>query len=115
MSQSCLTRRLLLAALALFFAVPGLWGQSAKKTDPKKDVKKLDLKVTLRFSVAELDPTNPGDSYVECIVRNNTEGAVDVPTNYTGGYQERVMILEAKSRWPLHLIQWAGDTKARYT
>src|SRR5262245_19024247 len=113
MPHSCLTRRLFLVALALFFALPGLWGQSAKKTDANKDEKKLDLKVTLRFSVTELDPENPGDSYVECIVHNHTQHQVRVPANYVGGYQDRHMVLQAKHRWPLTLVYWAGEKQAR--
>jgi hypothetical protein len=114
MSRCCATLRLALAVFGLSaMLAPELLGQSAQKTGAKKEENRLDIKVTLRFSVAELDPENPGDSYVECIVHNRTQRQVAVPANYVGGHEDRQMILEAKSRWPLTLVYWAGEKQAR--
>src|SRR5205807_1340548 len=62
---------------------PGrLWSgdDPPRKPDPER------IEVRLRFSVEVLDPLNPGEAFVECIVRNKSAKAVDVPTVYTGGH-----------------------------
>jgi hypothetical protein len=65
------------------------------------------VEVTLRFSVSELDPLKPADSFVECIVRNKSDKAIQVPTVYTGGH-EGDMSLVARHYWQLALVAWAG-------
>jgi len=78
------------------------------RAQPAKEDK---IKIVLRFSVDELDPKNPGDAFVECVVRNQTEQAVRVPVTYTGGYENQVMTLYGG---PLTLVMWAGDKKAMF-
>jgi hypothetical protein len=60
--------------------------------------------------VEVLDPLNPGDAFVECIVRNKSTKAVNVPTAYSGGYRSD-LVLYASGRHDLSLIWWAGSQK----
>ena len=95
---------LTLLGLTLFVS----WEPAATIAQPAK---KADVKVILRFSVAELDPKDPGDSHVKCIVRNEGKEAIRVPINYVGGFENRVMVMEAER---LDLVVWAGEKKAKF-
>ena len=101
-----LHRIALTLALALFAAWPA-WAQFEPPYQSKgKPVPGIEAE--LRFSVETLDALKPEKSYVEFILRNKTEKQIKVPTNYTGGYQDAVMVLWAKHEWPLSLVNWAG-------
>jgi hypothetical protein len=84
------------------------WKLAATDKEPPK---KTDVKVTLKFSVAELDPKEPGDSYVECVVRNDRKEAIRVPINYVGGFEDQVMAMHAEG---LRLVVWAGEKQAKF-
>jgi hypothetical protein len=91
-----------IAVLCLgLLASPGI-AQSAKDAKPKPDPR---IKVTLRFSVDELDPLKPGDSFIECRVHNGSDKPIQVPTVYIGGYTDRDMRLGGGR---VELIYWAG-------
>ncbi len=85
------------------------WGQEYPSAKGAKETPALKVKVVVRFSVTELDPQAPGDSFVECTVRNDSAKAVRVPTVYNAGF-DRDMILKGdgvKSRgWGLWLVYW---------
>ncbi len=70
------------------------------------------IAVMLRFSVDELDPLKPGKSFVECVVRNGSDRAVEVPTVYTRDY-EGDLILSAGARHGLWMIAWAEPAKQK--
>src|SRR4051794_12906853 len=94
-----------LACLAL------LAGSALMAGEPPPAVKpKPGIDVLLRVSVDVLDPLNPGESFVECVVRNKSAKAVEVPTVYVAGHAGE-MALWAVHRWDLHLIAWAGPQK----
>jgi hypothetical protein len=80
--------------------------------------------VQLRFSVKELDPLKPGDAYLECTVRNNTDRAVKVPTVYSGKYGSDIILGAGSFYGPLtnatqiyssmlglRLVHWASPKK----
>ncbi len=69
---------------------------------------KLDIQVVVRFSVQELDPENPGNSFVECIVRSNSSRAVSVPTVYTDRPNRGIILKGGTNRWGLWLYRWDG-------
>jgi hypothetical protein len=85
------------------------------KLPPEKEPKTIPgIEVKLRFSVAELDPLKPGDSFVECTVRNQSAKAVQVPTVYTGSWEKSDMTLTGGGGgwWNgLRLVRWAGTKK----
>jgi hypothetical protein len=87
---------------------------SSQEKGKPSDKPKLDIRVTLRFSVEEFDPKDPKDSFVECVVRNQSAAAVKVPTVYTyGAGYEQEMILKGKHQrgWDLSLINWDKEAK----
>lgn len=76
-----------------------------------KAVTSKRVSVNLRFSVDVLDPLKPEKSYVECIVKNGTDKAVQVPVIYSGGYYHDDLVLTAGGQWELRLVIWAGQAK----
>ena len=80
------------------------------------DQPKPAIQVTLRFAVAELDPRDPKDSFVECVVRNDSGKPVRVPAAYVSGF-DREMVLKGDAPgfgWGLWLVRWGGETKPRH-
>jgi hypothetical protein len=69
------------------------------------------IEVKLRFSVDELDSLKPGDSYIECIVRNQSKKAVQVPVGYGAGFDQPTSL---HTSWPLGLrmVLW-GEAKKK--
>lgn len=70
------------------------------------------ITVVLRLSVDQLDPLKPEKSFVECVVRNGSDRAVEVPTVYTRDY-EGDLVLSAGARHGLWMITWAGPAKQK--
>jgi hypothetical protein len=96
-------RILLLGWLPLALFTSGLPAQHSAKGD-----KPPPVRVTLRFSVEELDPKDPKDSLIECIVRNESKEAIKVPTTYKHGYDDRSIILNGGQ---LYLVSKNRDAK----
>jgi hypothetical protein len=101
-------------------AEPELWFHDILRGNGKpykeKEVKLIKqltgraIEVKLHFSVDELDPSKPGESYLECKSFNGTDKAVHVPTVYAGGF-EGDMSLKTIGRYDFHLVVWAGKAK----
>jgi hypothetical protein len=98
-----------LSIVACLF-VAAAWPTVALPGDKKKETKTLPgIEVKLHFSVEELDPLKPGDSYIECIVRNQSEKAVQAPLGYSSGFSQPTA-LYAEERHQLRMVLW-GDKK----
>ncbi len=110
-------------------AEPKLWFHdilrgNGKPYDDKevKQIKKITgkkIEVMLRFSVDELDPLKPEQNHVECIVRNGTDKAIEVPANYAGGWNSDLVLRAGMIYEPgtfgfyhgLILVYWAAEKK----
>jgi hypothetical protein len=110
-------------------AEPKVWFHDILRPDgtpyDKNEVKQIKeqtskrIDVRLRFSVEEIDPLKPGDSFVECIVRNGSDMAVAVPVTYSGGWSSDLLLhgtpVFGKEVFGLHhemkLVYWAGELK----
>jgi hypothetical protein len=68
------------------------------------------VEVVLTFSTKELDPKKPGDAFVQCVVKNGSKETLSVPSVYTGGW-EQDMVLEAHG---LRLVYWAGAKNKKH-
>jgi hypothetical protein len=105
------------AVLLLGLLGSAVWAAAAQQANPKAGGPKAPkanpetppIQVVVQFSVSELDPKDPKDSYLECLVRNRGKVAVRVPTVYNAGF-DRDMILKGdaaeKERWGLWLVSW---------
>jgi hypothetical protein len=98
-------RWLVVTSAVLALSLAGSSAQAAAADKPKPEIQ-----VTLRFSVTELDPTEPKDSYVECVVRNDSARSVRVPTVYNAGF-DRDIILRGGAVW---LVYWGKAKKQEY-
>lgn len=110
--MSAIRRWLIL--LAAVTVLPPAWSPSGAAQ--KAERTKPEIEVTVRFSVTELDPQDPKDSYVECVVRNNSGKPVRVPAAYVSGF-DRDLILKGDALgfgWGLWLVHWGGETKTRH-
>jgi len=58
----------------------------AGKKKPEEPKRIPGVEVVLRISVEELDPFKPGDSFIECVVRNKSDQEITVPTKLVGGH-----------------------------
>jgi hypothetical protein len=101
MARRCFCRFLALAFL--LFAPAGIVAQD----NEAKHKPIPGIEVVLTFSIKDLDPKKPGDSFVECVVKNGSGKTIQVPAIYTGGWDQD-MCLEAND---LRLVHWAADKK----
>lgn len=103
---------LLIAGLVGLVAPAGAFQQ----VNPKAGKPKLPIKVVVRFSVQEVNPQDPKDSYLECLVSNEGKVAVQLPTLYENGF-DRDMILKGdpveKERWGLWLVSKGAEKKSK--
>src|SRR4051812_47951865 len=87
------------------------WAGKKKPEEPKRI---SGIEVVLRISVEELDPLKPGDSFIECLVRNKSDQEITAPTKLVGGHSPSLG-LTANSKLTrlqaLHLVYWAGPKK----
>jgi Cellulase (glycosyl hydrolase family 5) len=80
----------------------------AKEVELIKKVTDTSMEVRLRYSVEVLDPLKPAKAFIECVVRNNTDKEVKVPTTYGG----EDMTLRTAGNWlTLRMIHWAAGKK----
>jgi hypothetical protein len=104
-----IAQRLVVPAVVSIFVLAWssvLAGQAGNDSKPA-------VHIDLKFSVPELDPNDPKDSFIACVIRNNSDKAIKVPAGYVPGY-DRDMILKADAPnfgWGLWLVRWRGDAK----
>jgi hypothetical protein len=74
------------------------------------------VQVVLRCSTERLDPLAPGKHELECVVRNGSDKALEVPLGYEGGFRTDVSLIATGPalHWPLNLVSW-GSSKERKT
>jgi hypothetical protein len=105
---------LILSAMAgLVLAGPIKAGAGKKKPDEPKRIAGID--VLLRIAVEELDPHNPGDSFMECVVRNKSDQEITVPTKLVGGHGPSLDLVATGKLMVyyrgMHLVRWGGSKK----
>src|SRR5438874_20674 len=86
----------------------------AGKKKPEEPKRITGVEVVLRISVEELDPFNPGDSFIECVVRNKSDQEITAPTKLVGGHGPSLDLWAEGSLirfGGLHLVYWAGPKK----
>ena len=73
------------------------------------------VEVILRASVKELDPLRPGDSFLECVVRNQADRELVVPVGLAGGFTRDVLLTSGRAFNPLTLVYWGGPKEQETT
>lgn len=89
----------------------------AKEVEFIKETTGMNIELILNFSVKELDPKKPGESFVECVIRNKSKKPVKVPSNYAGGHRTDLTLHGStyggfREVW---LVKWASDRKQETT
>src|SRR5690242_14308085 len=72
--------RTTLMAVGLFVAMT----QAITAEDKKPIADKPVAIVRVSFSVDEFDPSNPAKASIKCVVKNNSDNALEVPVGYDG-------------------------------
>ena len=80
------------------------------------------IRVEVRFTVKEFDPKKPREGFLECVVRNDTDKPIEVPTGYARTFDSDVVLFgrvgkEKKKTdnvyhwWDLRLVKCEKDSK----
>jgi hypothetical protein len=95
-------------------------GWLAVNDEPKAE--KGTVRVEVRFTVKEFDPKKPKEGSLECVVRNDADKPIEVPTGYAWKFDSDVVLFgrvgKGKKKtenvyhwWDLRLVKRDGDSK----
>jgi hypothetical protein len=94
-------------------SVPGP-GDPPQTEEQPKPVRKGEVRVEVRFTVKQFDPKTPKEGAVECLVQNDTDGPIRIPTNYTSwGFDSDVVLFGRPARAFQHEMRLVGQRKER--